>query len=99
MIPNVHFFTFISFILSRVFECLVHVHLGQFMKWRGVRPTTRFAYKKGLGTCDTLRCVAHPLQSALEAGEAKIVQIVFSAVLTGQIQFKFNSSIHSKQLN
>ena len=43
-------------------------------------PTTQFAYRKGLGTCDALLCVAHILQSALEMGqEAKIAQIDFSA--------------------
>ena len=43
-------------------------------------PTTQFAYRKGLGTCDALLCVSHILQSALESGqEARIVQIDFSA--------------------
>ena len=43
-------------------------------------PTTQFAYRKGLGTCDALLCAAHTLQKALEMGhEAKIVQIDFSA--------------------
>ena len=43
-------------------------------------PTTQFAYRKGLGTCDALLCVAHSLQSALEMGqEARIVHIDFSA--------------------
>ena len=43
-------------------------------------PTTQFAYRKRLGTCDALLCVSHTLQSALESGqEAKIVQIDFSA--------------------
>ena len=41
---------------------------------------TQFAYRKGLGTCDSLLCVSHTLQSALESGqEARIVQIDFSA--------------------
>ena len=39
-----------------------------------------FAYRKGLGTCDVLLCVAQTLQSALEIGqEARIVHIDFSA--------------------
>ena len=39
----------------------------------GVLPTTQFAYRKGLGTCDALLCVSHTLQSALESGqEARI---------------------------
>ena len=42
-------------------------------------PTTQFAYRKGLGTCDALLCVSHTLQSALESKqEARIVQINFS---------------------
>ena len=37
-------------------------------------------YRKGLGTCDALICVAHTLQSALEMRqEARIAQIDFSA--------------------
>ena len=50
------------------------------MKRSGVLPTTKFAYRKGLGTCDALLCVSHTLQSALENGqEARIVEIDFSA--------------------
>ena len=46
----------------------------------GVLPTTQFAYRKGLGTCDALLCVSLTLQSALERGqEARIVQIDFNA--------------------
>ena len=43
-------------------------------------PTAQFAYRKGLGTCVALLCVAHSLQSALEMGqESRIVQLDFSA--------------------
>ena len=50
------------------------------MECSGVLPTTQFAYRKDLGTCDALLCVSHTLQSALESGqEAGIVQINFSA--------------------
>ena len=43
-------------------------------------PTTQFAYRKGLGTCDALLCVSHTLQSALESRqEDRIVQIDFRA--------------------
>ena len=50
------------------------------MECSGVLPTTQFAYRKGLGTCDVLSCVSHALQSALESGqEPRIVQIDFSA--------------------
>ena len=50
------------------------------MECSGVLPTTKFAYRKGLGTCDALLCVSHTLQSALEHGqEARMVRIDFSA--------------------
>ena len=66
-------------VLSKVFERLVVVRLGQFMEHCGVLPTTQFAYRKGLGSCDVLLCVSHRLQSALESWqEARIVQIDFS---------------------
>ena len=56
------------------------VRLGRFMERSGVLPTTQFAYRRGLGTCDALLCMSHRLQSALESGqEARIVQIDFSA--------------------
>ena len=43
-------------------------------------PTTQFAYRKGLGTCDALLCAAHTLQSSLEKEqEARVVQIDFSS--------------------
>ena len=52
------------------------------MKCSGVLPTTQFAYRKGLGTCDALLCVSHTLHSALESGQvARIMQIDFSAAL------------------
>ena len=80
-------------ILSTVFERLVSVHLGRFMESRGVLPTTQFAYRKGLGTCDTLLSVAHSLQSALEMGqEARIVQIDFSAAFDRVDHQGFSSS-------
>ena len=48
------------------------------MEPSGVLPTTQFAYRKGLGTCDALLCMSHTLQSALESEqEARIVQIDF----------------------
>ena len=56
-------------ILSKVFERLVSVRRGRFMECQGVLPTTQFAYRKGLGTCVALLCVAHTLQSALELGQ------------------------------
>ena len=63
-----------------VLERLVSDRLGRFMECRGVLPTTQFAYRKGLGTCDALLCVAHTLQSALKLWqEARLVQIDFSA--------------------
>ena len=68
--------------MSKVFGCLVSVRLGQFMERNGVLPTTQFAYRKGLGTCDALLCMSHKLQIALESGqEARILQIDFSAAI------------------
>ena len=65
----------ITSVLSKVFERLVSVRFGRFMKRSDVLLTTQFAYRKGLGTSDTLLCVFHTLQSALESGqEARIVQ-------------------------
>ena len=70
----------ITSVLSKVFEHLVSVRLGRFMECSGVCPTTQFAYRKGLGTCDALLRVSYTLQSALENGqEARIVQIDFNA--------------------
>ena len=67
-------------VLSKVFERLVSVRHGRFMERSVVLPTTQFAFRKGLGTCDSLLCVYHTLQSVLESGqEARIVQIYFSA--------------------
>ena len=70
----------ITSVLSKVFERLVSVRFGRFRERSGVLPTTQFAYRKGLGTCDALLCVSHTLQSALESmQEARIVHIDFSA--------------------
>ena len=55
------------------------VRLGRFIECSGVLPTTRFAYRKGLGTSDALLCVSYTLQSALESRKARIVQIYFNA--------------------
>ena len=68
-------------IVYTAFALLVSVHLGRFMERSGVLPTTQFAYRKGVGTCDAHLCLSHILQSPLESGqEARIVQIDFSAV-------------------
>ena len=39
---------------SKVVERLVSVRVGQFKECSGVLPTTQFAYRIGLGTCDAL---------------------------------------------
>ena len=50
----------ITSVLSKVFERLVSVLLGRFMERSGMLPTTQFAYRKGLGTCDALcTCPIH----------------------------------------
>ena len=70
----------ITSVFSKVYERLVSVRLGRFMESNGVLPTTQFAYRKDLGTCDALLCMSHTVQSALESWQdARIVQIDFSA--------------------
>ena len=70
------------------------VRLGRFIVHCGVLPTTQFAYRKGLGTCDALLCVSHTLQSALESGqEAMIVQIDFSTVFATIREFSIGSAL------
>ena len=44
------------------------VRHGRFMELIGLLPTTRFAYRKCIGTCDALLCVAHILQSSWRWG-------------------------------
>ena len=44
----------ITSVLCKVFDSLVSVRLGRFMERSGVLPTTQFAYRQGLGTCDAL---------------------------------------------
>ena len=58
----------ITSVLSKVFQCLGSVDLEQFMECNGVLPTTQFAHRKGLGTCDAHLCTSHTLQSAFENG-------------------------------
>ena len=83
----------ITLVLSKVFELLVSVRLGRFMERSGVLPTTQFAYRRGLGTCDAILCVSHTLQSALESGqEARIVQIDFSAAFDRVNHLVFSKS-------
>ena len=63
------------------------------MERSGVLPTTQFAYRKGLGTCDSLLCVSHTLQGALENGqEAQIMPIDFSAAFDGSTIWAFSIS-------
>ena len=46
--------------MSKVFERWCQfVLIERFMERRGVLPATKFAYRKGLGTCDELMCVSH----------------------------------------
>ena len=86
----------ITSIFSKVFEHLVSIRLGRFMECSGVLPTTQFAYRKGLGTCDALLCMSHTLQSALENGqETQIVQIDLSAAFdrVNHLAFSISSAL------
>ena len=70
----------ITSVLSKVFERLRLVRLGRFVKCSCMLPTTQFAYRKGLGTCDALLRVSHTLQSAMESGQdSRIAQVDCSA--------------------
>ena len=62
----------------KVFEILVSVRLGWFMECRGVLPTTKLAYIKGFDICDTILCMAHTLQNAMERGRR---QELFRSIL------------------
>ena len=62
-----------------MFERLVSVPLRQFMERIGVLPTTQFAYRKGLGTCDALFACRIHCKVHWRAGRTRIVQIDFSA--------------------
>ena len=54
------------------------------MEHCGVLPTTQFAYRKSVSTCDELLCVSHTLRSALENGqEARIVRSTSALLLIG----------------
>ena len=44
-------------------------------------PTTQFAYRKGLGTCDALLCVSHTLQSDWREGKRPGLRRSISALL------------------
>ena len=80
-------------VLSKVFERTVSFSLGRFMERSGVLPTTLFAYRSSMGTCDALLCVSHTLQSVLVSGqEARIVQIDFSVFLIWSTIWAFSIS-------
>ena len=54
-------------------------------------PTSQFAYRKGLGTCDALLCVSHTFQSALEMWQLYSVG-VGGSVLSVLTRFLSNRS-------
>ena len=66
--------------MSKVLECQASVCLEHFMGHSSVLPTTQFTYRKGQGTCDTLLCVSHTLQSALESGQEARIEATFDRV-------------------
>ena len=71
----------ITSLFSKVLEHLLSDRLGRFIERNGVLPTTKFAYRDCIGTCDALLCVSHTLQTAFEnRPEAGIEQIDFSSL-------------------
>ena len=64
------------------------------MECSGVLPTTQFAYRKGLGTCDALLCMSHTVQRTLESGqEASTMQIDFSAAFDRVLESSISSPL------
>ena len=51
----------ITSVVSNMFVYLVSVRHGQVMEHSTVVTTTKFAYGKGLGTCDALLCISYTL--------------------------------------
>ena len=63
---------------NAVVECFMECSGGMLY---GMHPTTQFADRKGLGTCDALLSLSHTLQSALESGqEARIRRLISISV-------------------
>ena len=60
------------------------------MEHCGVLPTTQFAYRKGLGTCDVLLCVSHTLQSALEGRRPGLCRSTSALLLIGSTIREFS---------
>ena len=63
---------YITSVFSKVFERLMWARLSRFMECSGVLPTTQFAYRKGLGTCDAYLCASIHCKSVLESAWARV---------------------------
>ena len=74
-------------VLFKVFEHLVAVRLGRFMEHCGVLPTTQFAYRKGLGTCDALLYVILYKLSSVGIGGSVLSVYTDSSYLIGHSMF------------
>ena len=68
------------------------VGLGRFVESSGVLPTTQFAYRKGLGTCDALLCVSHTLQSGRVGRRPVSCRLISVQPLIGSTIWAFSIS-------
>ena len=67
-------------VLSKVFERLISLRFGRFLKRSGVLSSHQYSYRKSLGTCDALLDIVCAGQLELDrGGELALVQIDFSA--------------------
>ena len=77
-----------------------HRHLasvcpGRSIEHRGVIPTTQFAYKKGIGTCDTPLCVPNTSQSSFQFRVGRMIglfRLASKNLLTGSTIIELSSS-------
>ena len=64
---------------AKAFEKIVAWKLSQFVESNRLLPSSQFAYRRGLKTCDVLLTLSHHLQAALDRGmERRLVQLDLS---------------------
>ena len=68
-------------VLSKVNERLVSSHLCAFMETEGVFPRHQYAYRKGLGTCDSMLHIVCAGQVALALGRELLCRLILLLLL------------------
>ena len=67
-------------VMSKVAEKLIFIPLYKYLEANAYLPSSQYAYRKKLGTCDALLDISSLVQENLDKGfETRIVQIDFSA--------------------